>query len=410
MAHINRNMVMPLYLFVPVLLSVFLLFSTSSFASDVDSTGSPQVEIFYFYETGCSSCEKLEEFFEQYLEPNYPVAISKYEIHEPNNANLMLDMAEAYNEKEIIAKGTPAVFVGDKAFQGDSKETLKGIEEAVRVAIGSKAPSPLGIPQQKGREQAAGGHEGKKVGLTSSPQKEGIRKQLTILAVLGAAALDSVNPCEWGVLTLLLSTMLIISRSSESNVRSRVINAGLAFTAATYICYFLMGMGLFTAIRVAGIQHYIYLAVSILSIVVGLWNTKDFFWYEGGMNIEVPQSWRPLIKRITRGVTSAPGAFVIGCFVSVLLLPCTSGPYVVIIGMLSNTATRMQAVCWLLIYNVIFVLPFIIITLCVGFGLSSPAIVEKLRLKWLRRLHLATGIFMLALGVAMIVLLIIGII
>jgi len=397
MAHINRNMVRSLYLFVPVLLSVFLLFSASSFASDVDSTGSPRVEIFYFYETGCSSCEKLEEFFEQCLEPNYPVAISKYEIHEPNNANLMLDMAEAYNAKEIIAKGTPAVFIGDKVFQGDSKETLKGIEEAVRAAIGS----PSGTPQQKTQEQAAGGRQGK---------REGIRKQLTILAVLGGAALDSVNPCEWGVLTLLLSTMLIISKSSGSNVRSRVINAGLAFTAATYICYFLMGMGLFAAIRVTGIKHYIYIGVGILAIVVGLWNTKDFFWYEQGFNIEVPQSWRPLLKRITRGVTSAPGAFVIGCLVSVLLLPCTSGPYVVIIGMLSDTATRMQAICWLLIYNVIFVLPFIIITLCVGFGLSSPAIVEKLRLKWLRRLHLATGIFMLALGVAMIALLIIGII
>ncbi len=396
MAHINRNMAMPLHLFVPVLLSVFLLFNPSGFAGEVE-----KVEIFYFYEAGCSSCEKLEEFFEQHLEPNYPVVISKYEIHTPDNANLMLGLAEAYNAKEVIEKGTPVVFVGDKAFQGSSPEVLKGVEEAVRAAISSETPSIVGTAQQKWQKQVAEERQG---------GKEGVRKQLTILAVLGASALDSVNPCEWGVLTLLLSTMLIISRSSESNVRSRVINAGLAFTAATYICYFLMGMGLFTAIRVTGIQHYIYLGVSILSIVVGLWNTKDFFWYEGGINIEVPQSWRPLVKRITRSVTSAPGAFVIGCLVSVLLLPCTSGPYVVIIGMLSNTATRIQAICWLLIYNVIFVLPFIIITLCVGFGLSSPAIVEKLRLKWLRRLHLATGIFMLALGAAMIVLLIIGII
>ncbi len=387
MARINRNMTMPFYLCVPVLLSFFLLFNHSSSADEVDSTGSPQVEILYFYEAGCSSCEKLEEFFEQHLEPNYPVVISKYEIHTPDNANLMLGLAEAYNAKEVIEKGTPVVFIGDKAFQGSSKEVLKGIEEAVRA--------------QKGREQVAGEHRGK---------KEGIKKQLTILAVLGGSALDSVNPCEWGVLTLLLSTMLIISKSSESNVRSRVINAGLAFTAATYICYFLMGMGLFTAIRVTGIKHYIYLGVSILAIVVGLWNTKDFFWYEQGFNIEVPQSWRPLLKRITRGVTSAPGAFVVGCLLSVLLLPCTSGPYVVIIGMLSDTATKVQAICWLLIYNVIFVLPFIIITLCVGFGLSSPAIIEKLRQKWLRRLHLATGIFMLALGVTMITLLIIGII
>lgn len=370
MSHTNRS------LLVPALLSFFLLLNSPSFADDV--------EILYFYEAGCAYCEKLEEFFEERLEPNYPVVISKYEIHEGDNANMMLDLAEAYNAKEIIKEGTPAIFVGDKAFQGVSQKVLRGIEEAVQAAVGSEAPS-----------------------ATGGPVKESVRRQLTLSAVIGASAVDAINPCAFGVLTLLLSTMLVFSRSST---RRHVINAGFAFTAATYICYLLMGFGLFTTIRVAGIQHYIYLGVSILAIVVGLWNTKDFFWYERGINIEVPQSWRPRLKQITRSVTSVPSAFIIGCLVSVLLLPCTSGPYVVIIGMLSDTATKMQAVWLLLLYNFIFVLPFIIITLGVGFGLTSPARIEQMRQKWLRRLHLATGIFMLVLGATMITLLIIGII
>ncbi len=378
MAHINRNMTVSLHLFAPVLLSFFLLFTSSGFADEI--------EILYFYEAGCASCEKLEEFFEQHLEPNYPVVISKYEIHIPENANMMLNLAEAYNAKEIIEEGTPAIFVGDKAFQGFSQKVLNGIEEAVRAAISSEDSSALGEPAK---------------------EKESIRRRLTISAVIGASAVDAVNPCAFGVLTLLLSTMLIFSKSST---RRHVINAGFAFTAATYICYLLMGFGLFTAIRFAGLQHYIYIGVSVLAIVVGLWNTKDFFWYERGINIEVPQSWRPRLKKITRGVTSVPSAFIIGCLVSVLLLPCTSGPYVVIIGMLSDTATKMQAVWLLLLYNFIFVLPFIIITLGVGFGLTSPARIEQMRQKWLKRLHLATGIFMLALGTTMVTLLILGII
>ena len=376
MVHTYRNMTVSLHLFVPMLLSFFLLFNSAGFADDV--------EILYFYEAGCAYCEKLEEFFDQRLEPNYPVVISKYEIHQPENANMMLDLAEAYNAKEIIEEGTPAIFVGDKAFQGFSQKVLNGIEEAVRAAVGSETSSALG-----------------------GPAKESIKRRLTISAVIGASAVDAVNPCAFGVLTLLLSTMLIFSKSST---RRRVINAGFAFTAATYICYLLMGFGLFAAIRFAGLQHYIYIGVSILAIVVGLWNTKDFFWYERGINIEVPQSWRPKLKQITRGVTSVPSAFIIGCLVSVLLLPCTSGPYVVIIGMLSDTATKMQAVWLLLIYNFIFVLPFIIITLGVGFGLTSPARIEQMRQKWLKRLHLATGIFMLALGVTLVTLLIIGVI
>lgn len=376
MVCINRNVAASLRLSVTILLLFILLFNSSVFADEV--------EILYFYEAGCAYCEKLEEFFEQHLEPNYPIVISKYEIHIPDNANLMLDLAEAYNAKEIIEEGTPAIFVGDKAFQGVSQKVLRGIEEAVQAVVSSEASSALG-----------------------SPAKENVRKNLTISAIIGASAVDAVNPCAFGVLTLLLSTMLIFSKSST---RSHVINAGLAFTAATYICYLLMGFGLFTAIRVAGLQHYVYLGVGVLAIVVGLWNVKDFFWYERWINIEVPQSWRPQLKQITRGVTSVPSAFIIGCLVSVLLLPCTSGPYVVIIGMLSDTATRMQAVYLLLLYNFIFVLPFIIITLGVGFGLTSPARVEQMRQKWLKRLHLATGIFMLVLGGTLVTLLIIGVI
>ena len=383
MAHINRNMTASFHLFVLVLLSFFPLFNRSVFADDV--------EIFYFYEAGCASCEKLEEFFEQQIKANYPVAISKFEIHVPDNANLMLNLADAYDAKEILDKGTPAIFIGDNAFQGDSPETLKGIEEAIRTLVSSEAPSAPNSLQQE-----------------SQQEKESIRKRLTLSAVIGASAVDAVNPCAFGVLTLLLSTMLILSKGPGG--RRRVINAAFAFTAATYICYLLMGFGLFAAIQVAGLQHYIYIGVSILAIIVGLWNTKDFFWYERGINIEVPQSWRPRLKQITRSVTSVPSAFIIGCLVSVFLLPCTSGPYVVIIGMLSDTATKAQAVLLLLLYNFIFILPFIIITLGVGFGLTSPARLEKLRQKWLRRLHLATGIFMLILGVTMVTLLILGII
>lgn len=59
------------------------------------------------------------------------------------------------------------------------------------------------------------------------------------------------------------------------------------------------------------------------------------------------------------------------------LLPCTSGPYGVIIGMLSSTSTRFQALVYLLIYNFIFIIPFIAIILAVGLGLTTTARVEK---------------------------------
>ena len=222
-------------------------------------------------------------------------------------------------------------------------------------------------------------------------------------AVIGAAAVDAVNPCACAVLILLLGTILVASRR-----RRAVLAAGFSFTAAVFISYFLMGIGLFAAVQVSGIQHYIYIAVSLLAIFLGLWNTKDFLWKGRWFSIEVPRSWQPVLKRITTSITSGLGAFFIGFLISLFLLPCTSGPYVVAIGMLSSMATRMQAVWLLLLYNLIFIQPFVIITLAIGLGFTTTARVEKWRQKKMRQLHLFSGLFMLALGATLIILLILG--
>jgi len=350
------------------------LFSDSVFAGDV--------ELLFFYRTGCPHSAKVDKFLKQRIEPSYAVAVKKYEIHKSNNASLLLRLADAYNSEKIRKEGVPAVFVGNEAIQGYNRLALRKIEAAVRAALHSEAPSPL---SRLGKEEKS------------------VKEQLTLPALLVAAGLDAINPCTFGVLALLLATITLLAKPKR---RKRVVNAGLVFTAAIFICYTLMGFGLLSAIQVSGIQQYIYCAVGVLAILIGLWNTKDYFWHERGANIEVPKSWRPKLKKIVSGVTSLPGCFFTGVLCSLILLPCTSGPYVVIIGMLSDTATRMQAVWLLLLYNTIFVIPFITIALAIGLGLTTTARVEMWRQRRIEKLHLATGIFMLVLGTTMITLLI----
>jgi len=61
---------------------------------------------------------------------------------------------------------------------------------------------------------------------------------LTIPAIIVAAAIDSVNPCTFAVLVLLLGTLIVAERKGK---RGLVLKAGLAFTIAIYISYFLLG-------------------------------------------------------------------------------------------------------------------------------------------------------------------------
>ncbi|MFH1226155.1 MAG: cytochrome c biogenesis protein CcdA [bacterium] len=215
---------------------------------------------------------------------------------------------------------------------------------------------------------------------------------ITWPAVVGAAAADSINPCEFAVLIILMATVL------KSGSRQRALAAGLVFTAVVYCVYFLMGLGLMTAIAAAGITRNFYLIVAILAILIGLFNVKDYFWYGKWFVMEVPPSWRPAMKNILRGVTSIPGAALAGLLVSFFLLPCTSGPYIVILGLLADTATRLQAIPLLLLYNLIFVLPMLIITIAVYRGLATPSQLEEKRVKRIKQVHLITGLIMIILG------------
>ena len=116
------------------------------------------------------------------------------------------------------------------------------------------------------------------------------------------------------------------------------------------------------------------------------------------------------MKALLRGVTSVPGAFLVGFAVSLFLLPCTSGPYLVILGLLSKTATQYLAVMLLLLYNLIFILPMLIITLAIYFGFTTTEKAEEWRQKRLKSLHLIAGVILLLLGIGMFIAIGLGIV
>lgn len=117
--------------------------------------------------------------------------------------------------------------------------------------------------------------------------------------------------------------------------------------------------------------------------------------------MEVPLSWRPKMKELIRGITSPLGGFVTGLVVSLFLLPCTSGPYVVILGLLASKTSLAKAWLYLVFYNLIFVLPMLAIVLAMRWGIS-PEKAESWRQQKIRLLHLIAGLVLVILGLAII--------
>lgn len=188
-----------------------------------------------------------------------------------------------------------------------------------------------------------------------------------------------------------------------SGGKKRAIKAGFAFIISIYIVYFLFGLGLFSALKISGLSYWFYKVVGILAILIGLANIKDFFWYGGGgFVMEIPRRWRPTLKKMLSSVTSPLGAFLMGFVVCFFELPCTGGPYIFVLGLLAEKTTMLLVIPILLLYNLFFVLPLIIITLLMYFGFTTVEKATEWKERNIKILHLIAGLIMLALGIVVV--------
>ena len=234
----------------------------------------------------------------------------------------------------------------------------------------------------------------------SKPKK--IKTELTLVKLISLAAVDAINPCALAVLTLMLIAILTYNPQKKKNV----LLAGLAFTSSVFVMYLFYGLVIIKFFQVVQalttIRLWLYKILGFFAIILGILNMKDFVKYKpGGFATEMPMSMRPKVKKIISGITSPKGAFFVGIFVTVFLLPCTIGPYVIAGGILS-TFEIIKTIPLLLLYNLIFVIPMVAITLIVYAGFAKVEDVSGWKENNIRYLHLIAGIIMFALGIAMV--------
>ncbi len=225
---------------------------------------------------------------------------------------------------------------------------------------------------------------------------------VSAIEIIGLAAVDAVNPCALAVMVIVLMALLLKSPEKRKNV----LIGGLYFILAVYILYFLYGIIMIQffsrAIPETGkYAYYIFRGFGIFAIILGLLNLKDFLIYKpGSLGTEMPIYLRPRMKVWTKKITSPKGAFVIGLIVTLFLLPCTIGPYIIASGKLS-VLHFLQTIPWLLFYNLIFILPMLAITLAIYLGLTTVDKVGGWKEKNIRYLHLIEGLILTILGILM---------
>ena len=227
---------------------------------------------------------------------------------------------------------------------------------------------------------------------------------LNLGKITALALADSVNPCALAALAMVLMAILL----QNPDKKKKVLFGGLAFTLSVYVGYLFYGIIIIQFFKtfaelLRSNSITIYKGLAILSMVIGALNIKDFFFYKkGGIATEMPIWMRPKVKRIIEKITSPLGAFIIGFLVTIFLLPCTIGPYIIASGLLSELGT-IRAIPWLLYYNLIFVLPMLIITGLIYFGTTEIDNVTGWKERNIKKLHLVAGLLLFLTGLALLI-------
>lgn len=215
----------------------------------------------------------------------------------------------------------------------------------------------------------------------------------TLSLVIASAAIDSINPCAIGVLILMISVVLGSGKSIK-----RLLLLGSAYILAIFVTYLVAGLGLvyfFSAIPIV-IAEYLSIAVGILVIFAGILEIKDYFWYGKGFSLQIPHYFAQKIQEWSGKTTSVVGVMLLGAFVAAVELPCTGAPYLAIITVL-RINFDMTAFGLMVLYNLIFVAPLIIVLGMVASGAKLSS-VQKWKEDSKGGMRLALGLLLVALG------------
>jgi cytochrome c biogenesis protein CcdA len=329
---------------------------------------SAPVAMAYLHQGGCQKCGRVERML-MALERRFPqVTIEWFDLSLDRNkvlAEAMGRHADLPEERRLVV---PSVFVGRDALVGEDIR-----EAALRDLIvqhGAFGAPPIW-------ETVAGD--------TASAARSIIERfrGLGILTIVAAGLIDGVNPCAFATIVFLLSYLALVGRT-----RREVLMAGLAFTAAVFLTYFSMGLGLFQFLQrltfLTLISRALYALAAVLVLVLSAVSFYDFLLIRRGhrpseMKLQLPlflkRRIHEAIGRQSRSGRLTLGAFLTGAIVSVLELACTGQVYLPTIVFVTGVeGLKTHAVLYLLVYNLLFVLPLAVIFVVSYMGISSRQI------------------------------------
>ncbi|MBN1169659.1 hypothetical protein JXA56_01410 [Candidatus Micrarchaeota archaeon] len=355
------------------------------------------VNVDFYYGQGCPHCASTKQLFDA-IGGEYGLNLNIHEIYydaEERSAYIQEYQKFGY---DVNLGGVPTSIVEGKTMiiGGMEESQWRSLFEACknnRCPKGVYSYYTFNISDEQDYEPPAPLPED---GHLSNPveEKDSIGT-VTLSIIIGAAIVDSVNPCTIAVMILLCGAVLC------SKGKKDALLSGLIFSAVIFVMYMLYGLGIMKAITSFGLTTMFYGVVTVGALLLAIMELNAYFNYKPGFfAVEMPMFLRPYAKKVTSNATSPTAVALAAILCSIFLLPCSSGPYLVVLGMIAKAAT-LQTLSYLLLYNFFFVLPMLMISIGIYFGKASVEQIGEAKEKYIKHIHLFSGIILLILFLIM---------
>lgn len=210
--------------------------------------------------------------------------------------------------------------------------------------------------------------------------------------VAGTGFLDGVHPCAIAILIFFIAFLLTLQRTFKN-----IFFLGLVYIFVIFLTYLAVGVGILKGIIFFGQPHFFAKFGSWLLIFLGIYNLKEYFFPQLPLHLKMPTASQPRIKELLTKAT-LPSVALAAFLVGLCSIPCAGGIYAAVLSLLASQTTYLSGFFYLILYNIMFVMPLIIL-LVVAVNPLTLAKIAEFRQKNEKTEKLIMGVSLLALGI-----------
>ena len=360
-------------------------------SAPTSASAAQTVYLAYFYKTGCQTCDRTS-YDLSYLKGRHPeLLVKEFDIATADNKALNEVLCKKYGVPEEKHLVTPMIFVGNDYLVGEAANAAN-LQALVDKYRGQGTTPPWeGVDIEQGRNVIL----------------ERFR-HLSPLAVLGAGLIEGLNPCGFATIIFLISYLAFAGLKNR-----QILAVGLAFTIGVFVAHLLIGAGLLAFLQtvsfISVLAKVLYAIIAVMCLILAAISLADYIKVRQGraeeMTLQLPKFLKKQVHQMIRqtskwqtAVLYALAALGIGAVVAALEVVCTGQVYLpTILFVAQMPELRANALFYLTLYNLMFVVPLVIVFLLAFYGTTTRQLGDFLD-RHMGAVKLTTAVFFLILG------------